>query len=83
MQQGTREFTARLIVGENCRMSLMAPLHSDADLLVQSFYGLTLNKLQHKLSQQFLVQKNMLYNIQKVLRNHLGGKRKKVFKKSH
>ena len=42
--------------------------------VVQSFYGLTLNKLQHKLCQLFLVQKNALYNILKVLRNPLGGK---------
>ena len=33
--------------------------------LVQSFYGLTLNKLQHKLCQLFLVQKNVLYSILK------------------
>ena len=42
--------------------------------IVQSFYGLTLNKLQHKLCQLFVVQKNVLYNILIVLRNPLGGK---------
>ena len=38
-------------------------------LVVQSFYGLTLNKLQHNCSQWFLVQKNVLYSILKVLGN--------------
>ena len=42
-------------------------------ILVQSFYGLTSNKLQHKLFLKFQVQKNVLYNILKVLRNTLGG----------
>ena len=53
----------------------LASLQQDATvkqrLIVQSIYGLTLNKLQHKLYQQFLVQKNVLYNILKVLRNPL------------
>ena len=54
--------------------------------LVQSIYGLTLNKLQHKLYQQFLVQKNVLYNILKVLRNPLWVKcrnfKKNIFSKN-
>ena len=41
-------------------------------LLVQSFYGLTFNKLQQKCFQQFLVQKNVLYNILKVSQNFMG-----------
>ncbi len=43
-------------------------------IIVQSFYDLTLNKLQHKQFQLFLIQKNVLYNILKVLRNPMGGK---------
>ena len=43
-------------------------------ILVQSFYGLTFNKLQHKCFQVFLVQKNELYNISKVSLNLMGGK---------
>ena len=43
-------------------------------LLVQSFYDLTLNKLQHKRFKLCLVQKNVLYNILKVLRNPVGRK---------
>ena len=42
-------------------------------LIVQSFYGLTFNKLQQKCFQQFLVQKNVLYNILKVSQNPMGG----------
>ena len=41
--------------------------------IVQSFYCLTLNKLQYKCSQLLLVQKNVLYNILKVSRNLMGG----------
>ena len=48
------------------------------DIIVQSFYGFTLNKLQHKCSQLFLVQKNVLYNILKVSRNLMGGKYRKL-----
>lgn len=32
-------------------------------VIVQSIYDLILNKLQHKHFQQFLVQRNVLYNI--------------------
>ena len=42
--------------------------------LVQAFYSLTLDKLQHKLFHLFLIQKRVLYNILKVLRNPVGGK---------
>ena len=35
--------------------------------------------MQHKLSRLFLVQKHVLYNILKVLRNPLGGKFKKIW----
>ena len=49
-------------------------------ILVQSFYGLTFNKLQQKCSQLFLVQKNVLYNILKVLQNLMGGKHEKFAK---
>ena len=49
--------------------------------VVQSIYGYTPNKLQHKLFKLFLVHKNMLYNILKVLRNHIGGKHKKTIKR--
>ena len=41
-------------------------------VIVQSFYCLTLNKLQHKHFQLSLVHKNVLYNILKVLRNPWG-----------
>ncbi len=37
-------------------------------------FGSTLNKLQHKLFQLFPIQKNVLYNILKVLRNLFRGK---------
>lgn len=52
---------------------------SDEELeqIVQSFYDLTLNKLQHKCSQMFLVQKNML--LQQVSRNPMGGSAKFFF----
>ena len=39
--------------------------------------GPTSNKLQQKLFQVFPIQKNVLYNILKVLRNPLGGKHRK------
>ena len=42
-------------------------------IVVQSFYGLTFNKLQQKCSQLFLVQKHVLYNILKVSQNLMGG----------
>ena len=41
-------------------------------------WGATLNKLQHKQLKLFLVQKNVLYNILKVLRNSVGGKYRKL-----
>ena len=41
-------------------------------------WGATLNKLQHKQLKLFLVQKNVLYNILKVLRNPVGGKYRKL-----
>ena len=47
--------------------------------IVQSFFGLTLNKLQHKHFQLSLVQRNMLYNILEVLRNPLDGKYRKFY----
>ena len=37
-------------------------------MLVQALYGLTLHKLQHKLSQLFPTQKSVLYNILKSLK---------------
>ena len=42
------------------------------DRIVQAFYGLTLDKLQPNLSSQFLAQKNVLYNVLKVLGNSMG-----------
>ena len=47
--------------------------------IVQSFYCWTLNKLQHKHFQLSLVQKNVLYNILKVLRNPLEGEYRKFY----
>ena len=59
---------------------LLLSLQDDVDypygrstLLVQALYGLTLNKLQHKVSQLFPTQKSVLYNILKVLVNSLRG----------
>ena len=50
------------------------------DIVVQSFYALTFNKLQQKCSQVFLVQKNVLFNILKVSQNLIGGNCEKFAK---
>ena len=43
-------------------------------LALSTLYPKKVNKLQHKCSQLFLVQKNVLYNILKVSKNLMGGK---------
>ena len=68
----------RIKVSYNCNMLLVKKLYLLSDisfctlvklLLVQSFYSWTGNKLQEKVSQLFPIQKNVLYNVLKVLRN--------------
>ena len=70
----TMLFYAVLYDQNNEMVQLLIEHGAGTVTLVQSFYGLTFNKLQHKCFQVFLVQKNELYNISESLVESDGGK---------